>query len=163
MSFTNILFLFRVSVILLYIFPFFFPFLPHLIPSLSPSLSLSLLLLPPSLFLPLNSPVTSPEVTCSGVSRIFVRGVLSFGLLYDCTCVNPKCYPCDFCTRRGRSLAWSGVWRHVLREYIGLQGDFLRQFSRTCPDRLRVALQVTVGDWNAFFQNKFKLDYGNTQ
>ena len=87
----------------------------------------------------------------SGVSRIFVRGVLSFGLLYDCACVNPKCYPCDFRTRRGRRLAWSGVWRHVLREFIGLQGNFLRQFSRTCPDRLRVALQVTVRDWEAFF------------
>ena len=37
----------------------------------------------------------------SGVSRIFVRGVLSFGLLYDCACVNPKCYPCDFRTHRG--------------------------------------------------------------
>ena len=87
----------------------------------------------------------------SGVSRIFVRGVLSFGLLYDCACVNPKCYPCDFRTRRGRRVALSGVWRHALREYISLQGNFLRQFSRTCPDRLRVALQVTVGDWEAFF------------
>ena len=37
----------------------------------------------------------------SGVSRIFVRGVLSFGLLYDCACVNPKCYSYDFRTRRG--------------------------------------------------------------
>ena len=35
-------------------------------------------------------------VTLSGVSRIFFRGVLSFGLLYDCACVNPKCYPLRF-------------------------------------------------------------------
>ena len=37
----------------------------------------------------------------SGVSRIFVRGVLRLGILYDCACVNPKCYPYDFRTRRG--------------------------------------------------------------
>ena len=46
---------------------------------------------------------------------------------------------------------WSGVWRHVLREYIGLQRKFLRQFLRTYPDRRRVALHVTVGDREAFF------------
>ena len=50
--------------------------------------------------------------------------------------------------------------RHVLREYIGLQGNFLRQFSCTCPDRLRVALQVTVGDWEAFFNGNSTVTRG---
>ena len=45
--------------------------------------------------------VSAGKAYSSGVSRIFVRGVLSFRLLYDCTCVNPKFYPCDFRTRRG--------------------------------------------------------------
>ena len=38
-----------------------------------------------------------------------------------------------------------------MREYIGLQGKILRQFLRTCPDRRRVTLHVTVGDLEAFF------------
>ena len=94
----------------------------------------------------------------SGISRIFVRGVLSFGLLYDCACVNPKCYPYDFRARRGLHqvvvfffVVRGGGSADILREYIGLQGKYLRQYLRTCPDRRRVALHVTVGDREAFF------------
>ena len=58
---------------------------------------------------------------------------------------------------------WSGVWRHVLREYIGLQGKFLRQFLRTCPDRRRQGRFTRDGERSGgVFHQKFKLDYGNT-
>ena len=45
--------------------------------------------------------LTNQRMSDSGVSRNFVRGVLSFRRLYDCACVNSKCYPYDFRTRRG--------------------------------------------------------------
>ena len=65
------------------------------------------------------------------------QGGAQFRGLYDCACVNPKCYPYDFRTRAPGSASgcsfidlwrWSGVCRHVLREYIGLQGKYLRKF-----------------------------------
>ena len=73
---------------------------------------------------PISSGLHQAQLTlCSGVSRIFVRGVLSFGLLYDYACVNPKRYPwLRFPNAPGSASGcsfinvwrWSGVWRHVL-------------------------------------------------
>ena len=37
------------------------------------------------------------------------------------------------------------------------------QSSRKFSEAVFAALQVTVGDWEAFFKQKLKLDYGNTQ